>query len=133
MLLPCSDCHRVRFLWIDDLRIIAHQHETWSKLSCKVCSTCIISSPDVLSAVSTACMSQATEIFVTCNGMSLIKMLNRIGPSTDLCGTSNFTEPSEEYEPWRKTRCVLPLRYDLKNGRDLECSRYHPSLYIMIL
>ena len=34
--------------------------------------------------------------------------------------TPNFTEPSEEYEPWRKTLCVLPSRYDLKNGRELE-------------
>ena len=79
-----------------------------------------------------ACRKQQ-EIFVTCNGMSLIKMLNRIGPRTDPCGIPNFTEPSEEYEPWRKTRCVLPSRYDLKNGKELELRRYHPSLYIMIL
>ena len=56
-------------------------------------------------------MSQATEVFVT-NGRSLIKkILNRIGPRTDPCGNPNFTE---EYEPWRKTRCVLPSRYDFK-------------------
>ena len=121
------------FFGLMTLELLPHQHETWSKLSSQVCSTCIISSPDVWSVVSSASMSQATEIFVTCNGMSLVKMLNRIGPRTDPCDTSNFTEPSEEYEPWRKTRCVLPSRYDLKNGRELEFRRYHPSLYIMIL
>ena len=72
MRLPCSDCHRVGFLWIDDIELLSHQHETWSKFSCKVCSTCIISFPDVWSVVSSANMSQATEIFVTCNGRSLI-------------------------------------------------------------
>ena len=45
--------------------------------------------------MSSANMSQATEIFVTCNGRSLIKILNRIGPRTDPCGIPNFTEPSE--------------------------------------
>ena len=69
--------------------------------------------------MSSANMSQATEIFVTCNGKSLIKILNRMGPRTDPCGTPNFTEPSEEYEPWRKTLCVLPSRYDLKTVGNL--------------
>ena len=108
------------FFGLITIELLSHQHETWSKLSCKVCSACIISFPDVWSVVSSANMSQATEIFVTCNGRSLIKILNRIGPRTDPCGTPNFTEPSEEYEPWRKTLCVLPSRYDLKNGRELE-------------
>ena len=84
MLLPCSDYHRVGFLWIDDnSNYCRTSMRTWSKLSCKVCSTCIISFPDVWSVVSSANMSQATEIFVTCNGRSLIKILNRMGPRTD--------------------------------------------------
>ena len=68
----------------------------------------------MLCVVSSANMSQATKMFVTCNGRSLIKILNRIGARTDPCGNPNFTEPSKEYEPWRNTRCVLPTRYDLK-------------------
>ena len=90
MLLPCSDCHRVGFLWIVDHRItVAPTHETWSKLSCKVCFTCI-SFPDVWSVVSSANMSEATDIFVTCNGRSLVEILNRIGPRTDPCSTINL-------------------------------------------
>ena len=70
--------------------------------------------------MSSANMSQATDIFVTCYSRSLIEILNRIGPRTDPCSITNFTEPSEEYEPWRKIRCVLPSSYDLKNVRELE-------------
>ena len=92
--------------WIDYHTLLSLQHETCSKLSCKVCSTCI-SFPDGWSVVSSANMAQATEMFVTCNGRSLIKILNRIGPRTDPRGTTNFTEPSEDYEPRRKTLCVL--------------------------
>ena len=102
------------------IELLSHQHETWSKLLCKVCSTCLISFPGVWSVVSSAKMSQATEIFVTCNGRSLMKILNRIDPRTDPWGTPNLTEPSEDYDSWRKTRCVLLSRYDLKSGRELE-------------
>ena len=108
------------FFGLMTLELLSHQHETLSKLSCKVCSTCITSFPDVWSVVSSANMSQATEIFVICNARSLIKILNRICPRTEPCYTRNFTEPSEEYEPWRKTICVLPSRYGLKNGRELK-------------
>ena len=74
MLLPCSDCHREWvFFGLINVDLLSHQHETWSKLSCKVYSTCIISVPDVWSVVSSANMSQATEIFVTSNDRSLIK------------------------------------------------------------
>ena len=120
MVLPCRDCHGVGFFGLMTIELLSHQDETWSKLSCKVCSTSIISFPDVWSVVSTSNMSQAIEMFGTCSGRSLIKMLNRIGPRTDPSGTPNFTEPSEEYEPLRSTLCVLPSRYDLQNGGELE-------------
>ena len=96
MVLPCRDCHGVGFFGLMTIELLSHQDETWSKLSCKVCSTSIISFPDVWSVVSTSNMSQAIEMFGTCSGRSLIKMLNRIGPRTDPSGTPNFTEPSEE-------------------------------------
>ena len=80
--------------------------------------SCVLpaSFPDVWSVVSSANMSEATDIFVTCNGRSLVEMLNRIDPRTDPCSTTNFTKPSEEYEPWSNSRCVLPSRYDFKKS-----------------
>ena len=75
---------------------LSHQLETWSKLSCILLLICIISFPDVCSVVSSASMSQSTDISFTCNGRSLIKRLKRIGPKTKPCGTPYFTDSLEE-------------------------------------
>ena len=57
---------------------------------------CRISFPDVCSVVSSASMSQSTDILFTCNGRSLIKRLKRIGPKTEPCGRPYFTDSLEE-------------------------------------
>ena len=64
MFLLCGDCHKWVFFGLLSIELLPHQHKTWSKHSCKVCSTCIISFPDVWSVASSANMTQATEIFV---------------------------------------------------------------------
>ena len=71
--------------------LLSHQLDTWSKLSCILLLICIISFPDVCSVVSSASMSQSTDVSFTCNGRSLIKMLKRIGSKTEPCGTPYFT------------------------------------------
>ena len=76
--------------------LLLHQLDTWSKLSCILLLICIISFPDVRSVVSSASMSQSTDVFFTCSGRSLIKRLKRIGPKTEPCGTSYFTDSLEE-------------------------------------
>ena len=75
---------------------VSHQLYTWSNLSCILLLICIISFPDVCSVVSSASMSQSTDIPFTCNGRSLIKRLKRIGPKTEPCGTPYFTDSLEE-------------------------------------
>ena len=64
--------------------LLSHQLDTWSKQSCILLLICIISFPDVCSVVSSASMSQSTDISFTCNGRSLIKRLKRIGPKMNL-------------------------------------------------
>ena len=91
--------------------LLSHQLDTWSELSCIVLLICRISFPDVCSVVLSACMSQSTDTFFTCNGRSLIKRLKRIGPKT---------EPVVHYTLlilWRSkshgvSHCVLLWRYD---------------------
>ena len=51
--------------------LLSHQLNTWSKLFCIL--ICRISFPDVCSVVSSASMSQSTDIFFVCNGRSFIK------------------------------------------------------------
>ena len=57
---------------------------------------CRIYFPNVCSIVSSASMSQSTDISFTCNGRSLIKRLKRIGSKTEPCGTPYFTDSLEE-------------------------------------
>ena len=76
--------------------LLSYQLDTWSKLSCILLLICIISFPDVCSVVSSASMSQSTDISFMCNGRSLIKRLKRIGPKTEPCGTPYFTDYLEE-------------------------------------
>ena len=76
--------------------LLTHQLDTWSKLSCILLLICIISFPDVCSVVSSASMSQSTDISFTWNGRSMIKRLKRIGPKTEPCGTPYFTDSLEE-------------------------------------
>ena len=76
--------------------LLSHQLDTWSKLSCILLLICRISFPDVCSVVSSAGMSQSTDISFTCNGRSLIKRLKRTGPKTKPCGTPYFTDSLEE-------------------------------------
>ena len=70
--------------------LLSQQLDTWSKLFCILLLICIISFPDVCSVVSSANMSQSTDISFTCNGRSLIRRLKRIGPKTEPCGTPYF-------------------------------------------
>ena len=42
---------------------------------------------------------------------SLITVLKRICSNTEPCGTPNVTEPSEEYEPWSKTDCIIAMSF----------------------
>ena len=70
--------------------LLSHQLDTWSKLSCillLICVMyfpdvscillliCVMYFPDVCSVVSSASMSQSTDISFTCNGRSLVKRL----------------------------------------------------------
>ena len=94
MFLSGSDCHRLGLDRIDDHMIIITP--IGSKLSCILLLICIISFPDVCSVVSSASMSQSTDISFTCNGRSLIKRLKRIGSKIEPCGTLYFTDSLEE-------------------------------------
>ena len=76
--------------------LLSHQLDTWSKLSYILLLICTIPFPDVCSVVSSASMSQSTDISFTYNGRSLIKRLKRIGPKTEPCCTPYFTDSLEE-------------------------------------
>ena len=76
--------------------LLSHQLDTWSKLSCILLLICRIFFPDVCSVVSSASMSQSTDLFFTCNRRSMINRLKRTGPKTEPCGTPYFTDSLEE-------------------------------------
>jgi len=106
---------RLMIMWL-----LSHEYgycHTWPRLSCILLLICelLFFSPDVCSVVSSANTSQSTDIFLTCNGRSLIKILKTTGPKTEPCGTLNFIQPFTQ-KPWSKTRCILSSRYVLKYG-----------------
>ena len=85
MFLFGNDCHRLGLDRID------YYHTNWiPDLSC------LALFPDGCSVLSSASMSQSTDMFFTCNGRSLTKRLNRIGPKMEPCGTPYFTDSLEE-------------------------------------
>ena len=96
MFLSGSDCHRLGLDRIDDHMIIITPVGYLSKLSCILLLICIIFFPDVCSVVSSASMSQSTDISFRCNGRSLMKRLKGIGTKTEPCGTPYFTDSLEE-------------------------------------
>ena len=54
-------------------------------------------------------------------------MQKSTGPKNDLCGSSYLTVPSDEEEPWIKTRCTLFLRYEQKKGREFKSTESSES------
>ena len=80
------------FVGLMTVWLLSRQLDIWSKLSCILLLICRILFPDVCSDVSSASMSQSTDISFTCSGRSLIKRLKRIGPKTEPCGTPYFTD-----------------------------------------
>ena len=66
--------------------------------------------------MSSTSICHSAECDGICRGRSLIQTLKSTGHKVDLCGTPYLTVPSDEQEPWMKTRCTLFLRYEPKKG-----------------
>ena len=64
-----------------------------------------------------------TSLSDICGGRSLRNIQNRCGPNTELWGAPDITSPLDEESLFRKTYCVLFVKYEGRKGSDEESLR----------
>ena len=84
-------------------------------LSCHACScirSCTVVAPDNHVQTSLIYKSNSRSVDVVCSARSLMKIRKSSGPSTNLCGTPDFTDAGPNVSPSTTTIWVLPSKSD---------------------